>query len=354
VADAQEWGPLVPHADGDRRLARPPRPPEDFLSINGAMFGTVQWLARSDVAQGRSYATGSVDLTVTLRPSDTFRIFIDMEGFAGPGPDQKLGTLGRVNKKAEDLEGKGETLKLMKVVFRPSWFDEAVMLSFGKLDVEDYFDRNFMAEDEETQFLNGALNGNPMLKQPENGLAATLRLKWGEWRYAFGVHALGDVDSDMSGVPFIISEIGRRNIFPLLGHYRFRARVSSQLDDRDRLTWGSGISIDQLLTSELGVFVRAGFSRDEGRKNTGYAWSAGLQFTPIRFGRDKDALGIGYSHQQDVDGRERLAELYYRYTASDWLAFSAGVQWIISGPNTVTGGTNRDVVVPSLRALISF
>jgi hypothetical protein len=32
----------------------------------------------------------------------------------------------------------------------------------------------------------------------------------------------------------------------------------------------------------------------------------------------------------------------------------ATVQWVLSGPNTVNGGTNRHVIVPGVRAAFSF
>jgi carbohydrate-selective porin OprB len=254
----------------------------------------------------------------------------------------------------DDLDGKQETVRLTKLVFRPSWLEEAVLLSFGKLDPEDYFDRNVFAEDEETQFLTGSLLTNPMLKVPPHAPGATLRVKSGDWRYAFGVHAMDDVDRDMSGLPFIIGELGRRNLFPLSGHYRLWARVSAMQDDRKRVTWGTGVSIDQLLTSDIGLFVRAGVSRNQDESLTAHAWSVGLQFTPSRFGRGDDAFGVGYSEFRDVSGREQVAEMYYRLAATGWLGLSANVQWIISGPNAVTGGTNRNAVVPGFRALMSF
>lgn len=354
AGSAQEWGPPTSRGDIDRPADRPAQAAEPLFSINGSLFGGLQWIATSAVGQGSVFATGSVGLTLTVRPTESFRIFVDVGGFAGPGPDQELGTLSRVNKKADDLVGKDETVRLMKLVLRPSWLEERVLLSFGKLDVEDYFDRNVFAEDEETQFLNAALLTSPVLKAPPNGPGAALRVNVGDWRYSFGVHGLADVDGDLSGVPFIIGEIGRRNIFPRRGHYRLWARVASVQEDRGRVTWGAGVSLDQLVASDVGLFLRAAVSRDQGASLTAHAWSIGLQFTPRSLGRASDALGIGYSEQRDADGRERAAEVYYRLAAAGWFSIIANVQWIISGPNTITGGSNRNVVVPGLRTLLSF
>lgn len=351
----QEWVVAPsPAPEGDQRAPRIAKPPEDLFSINGAFLSVLQWIAKSDAAQGSVFGGGSLGVTVTVRPSDTTRIFVDFQGAIGPGPDQELGTLSRVNKRADDLQGKDKTLRLMKLILRPSWLEDRVLLSIGKLDVEDYFDRNAFAEDEETQFLNAALLTSPMLRPPPNGPGVALRVTVGDWRYGFSVHGLEDVDGDQSGLPFVIGEVGYRNIFALRGHYRWWARVASVIEDRDRVTWGTGVSIDQLLTPTLGVFFRAGLSRSQGDSVTSHAWSLGLQLTPTWFDRAKDVLGVGYSEQRESGGRERVAEIYYRLTAADWFSLIANVQWIVSGPNAVTGGPNRDVVVPGLRALLSF
>ena len=61
-----------------------------------------------------------------------------------------------------------------------------------------------------------------------------------------------------------------------------------------------------------------------------------------------------HSHQQESDSRERVAEAYYRFVLADWLSVVANVQWVLSGPNQVTGGENHHLIVPGLRALLQF
>jgi len=355
AAGAQEWSPPpTPRADVDQRVTRTPKPPEDFLAVNSALFGTLQWPTKSSVARGTTFASGSLDVTVTLRPAEWMRVFIDVEGLAGQGPDQRLGTLSRLNKNADDVLGKGETVRLMKLVVRTSWLDERFVVSLGKLDPEDYFDRNVLAEDEETQFLNAALISNPLLKPPPNGPGLALRFNAGDWRYALGVHGNDDVFGDLRGRPFVIGEVGHRNPFALRGHYRLWTRVSAAEDDRDRVSWATGVSFDQLITPTLGVFFRAGVSRSEGERLTSYAWSAGVQVSPTWLGRDADTIGVGYSEQREPEGRERVVEAYYRVALTDQLSFIANVQWLPTGVNTLTGATTRNVVVPGLRALFTF
>lgn len=95
-------------------------------------------------------------------------------------------------------------------------------------------------------------------------------------------------------------------------------------------------------------------SRSLGEDLTSHAWSTGLQLTPAWLGRAKDAYGLGYSEQREPRGRERMAETYYRLALGGGLSVIANVQWVVSGPNQVSGGVNRNVVVPGLRALWLF
>jgi carbohydrate-selective porin OprB len=49
-----------------------------------------------------------------------------------------------------------------------------------------------------------------------------------------------------------------------------------------------------------------------------------------------------------------VVEAYYRFQMAEWLSLTADVQWVVSGPGTSNGGTHRNVVVPGLRAVLSF
>ena len=352
--DAEPEAAVPRRDDLERRRATMPTAPTQRVSISGGLLGTVQWIANDERARPSLLGAGSLDVNVIVRPAETVRLFMDAEGLIGPGPDQELGTLSRLNTDAERLEGRQKRLIIRELFLRMTWLDERVRFSIGKLDVGHYFDRNFFAEDETTQFLDQALINNPMLKPPPNGPGAAVRISVGDWRYALGVNAPDDVDGDLSGLPYIIGELGRRDIFPLRGHYRLWTRVSSVPEDRDRVTWGSGVSIDQPLTPEIGLFLRAGLSRSQGESLTSRAWSGGLSITPRWLHRPADQLGIGYTFQREPAGREELVETYYRATLAEWFSLVGNVQWLISGPNQVRGDRNRNVVIPGFRTLLLF
>ncbi len=356
VGGQQEISAVATPDELERRRATIPQvgPPTTLFSINGALRGGAQWIANPDQGRDSLFGAGSLDLNLVVRPTDYARLFLDVEGLIGPGPDQVLGSLSRLNTDADRLEGREKAVIVRELWLRLALLDGRVRFNIGKLDVAHYFDRNFFAEDDSTQFLDNALLNNPMLKPPPNGPGAALRVSVGDWRYAFGVHAPDDVDGDLSGLPFVIGEIGRRNIFPLRGHYRLWTRVGSIPENRDRVTWGTGLSVDQLVTARIGVFLRAGLSWNQGEDLTSRAWSGGVQVAPTWLARQRDRFGVGYSVQREVVGREELVECYYTLTLADWLSLTTNVQWLMSGPNQVRAGANRNIVIPGLRALFLF
>ena len=324
------------------------------LSVNGALRGGVQWIVRPERARDDVFGFGALDIVLTARPTPNITLLVDVEGLAGRGPDQALGTLSRVNADADRIEDADRRGLLRETWVRIQSADGTIRFNVGKLDVAHYFDRNFFAEDETRQFLNGALTGNPELRPPPNGPGSAIRISQGDWRYALGVHAPDAIDGDLSGLPYFIGELGRRNIFPLAGHYRWWARVGSVPERRSDVTWGTGLSIDQLVRENTGLFLRVGLSRSEGERLTSHAWSTGVQHSPDWLGRPKDLVGVAYAFQRESPGREHAGEAYYNVWLAEWCQIIANVEWIFSGPNQVTGRRNHDVVVPGVRAQILF
>jgi carbohydrate-selective porin OprB len=118
--------------------------------------------------------------------------------------------------------------------------------------------------------------------------------------------------------------------------------------------YGGGISIDQLPTPRFGVFVRAGVNQIESISRTFFAASGGFRWTGPLWNRPRDRVGVGYSFQRDVPGEEQVMEAYYNLFLTDHFSVSGDVEWLIHGPNQVTGRTNNNVVIPGIRATVVF
>jgi hypothetical protein len=325
------------------------------VAIGGSARGIAQQVLNGRKGEDNLYGSGALDLTFLARPMARTTFFADLEAIAGPGPDRKLGSLSRLNADVETLGDQDEKLTLREVWLGFQLFNDRLNAFVGKLDPTNYFDRNAFANDETTQFLNAALVNNAMLKQPANGPG--LATQWDPARdlhFSLGVHGTNDFDKDLWSGPFVIGEVGYHSARLLDGNYRLWARVGRLPDDPDRQAWGMGVSLDQLLTPQLGVFLRAGFSDADGISQTSYAASTGLRFTSPWASRPRDRAGAGYSFISEPVGDEHLVELYYNFFLTERLSFIGNVEWLISGPNQVSGGTNHNVVVPGVRAVVSF
>lgn len=344
-------------ASAQERPAEPapaPTAESQLFTLEAVLRAGVQWIVDPPSARHDVFGFGAFDVMMTVRPMSGVTLFADLEAAGGPGPDFALGTLSRLNAESERLEGRDARVFLREGWLSLDLFDGTLRVHGGKLDVPKFYDRNVFAEDEARQFLVNAFVNNPMLAPPPNSPGVNAQITLGKWRSSVGVHALEEIDGDLSGLPFIAGEIARSEVFAAPGNYRWWARVSAVPDRRDDVTWGTGISVDQIIVGGTGVFLRAGLSRTEGERLTSHAVSLGVQHSPTLIGRGKDAIGLAYGFQRTVEGGEHIAETYYHAFVRDCCALIANLEWIFRGPNGVSGGRNRDVIVPGLRALIQF
>jgi hypothetical protein len=332
------------------------------VGIAGSARGILQQVTNGQRGQNDLFPSGAFDLVLLSRPMVNTTFYVDIEAIAGPGPDRRLGTLGRLNADVETLGlgGLGIGGQDQRLAIREAWlgfrlFQDRLDLFGGKIDPTNYFDRNMFANDETSQFLAATLVNNPMLKQPPNGPGLVTRWDAGrDLGFSLGVMGSREFEEAVFDGPFVAGEIDYHSTRLLDGNYRLWARMGRVPDDLQRQTWGMGVSIDQLLTQQLGFFVRAGFSQSDGIPQLSSAASGGLQFKAPWSGRPRDRIGAGYSYQWEPIGSEQLAEFYYNLFLTDRLSLIANLQWLISGPNQVTGGFNNNVVIPGLRAVVGF
>jgi hypothetical protein len=330
--------------------------------VGGSARGILQQVANARKGQNDLFPSGAFDLTLLSRPMAYTTFFVDLEAIAGPGPDRVLGSLSRLNADVETLGvgGLGVGGQDQRLAIREAWLgfrliDDRLDLFAGKLDPTNYFDRNAFANDETGQFLDAALVNNPMLKQPPNGPGLVTRWDAGrDLGFSLGVIGSREFDEALFSGPFVIGEIDYHSARLLDGNYRLWARVGRLPDDLQRQTWGMGVSLDQLLTPKLGVFARAGFSQADGVSQISSAASGGLQLRSPWLSRPRDRVGVGYSYQWEPVGAEQVAEVYYNFFLTDRLSLIGNVEWLISGPNQVTGQFNNNVVIPGLRAVVGF
>jgi porin len=253
-------------------------------------------------------------------------------------------------------------------------FDGSVRVRVGKLDVRGgfecrgcpvSFDSSSFANDETTQFLNGALRNNPAIPFPWMGLGAILHWKPMEWGYASA--GVMDADADLHKSGFTTAFNGDPNYFyvfetgvaprlasasgPLQGAYRFgvwydpRPKAYAGATEAYGNDAGVYFSGDQVVAREsgdpndaqgLGVFLRCGWA--DSRHNDVVAfWSAGLQYRGLIQGRDDDVVAVGFAHgtfsnlasSTFTADHEAVVETYYNAKVAGWLNLSPSLQVVV-------------------------
>lgn len=291
------------------------------------------------------------------------------------------------------------SMDITELWYEQIFADETLRVRFGKMDLTGgfehhgcpvAFDCSIYANDEVTQFLNGALVNNPTIPFPDYGLGVAVHYSPSGLWYASAAVADAQADVRETGFNtafggedyfFCIFETGVTPLLdsekgPLQGAYRiglwYDPQPKANTDYADaggsyRDDVGFYLSCGQMLAKEntepedsqgLGAFFRYGYA--DSRKNdiAGF-FSFGFQYQGLIEGRDDDVLGAGYAQgvfsskasTTYTDDYESVVELYYSAQLAPWLKISPNFQYVA---NPGGGGTARDAVVLGLRAQMSF
>ncbi len=327
------------------------------VSVGGSVRGIIQQPLNVR-KNSKVFAEGSADVVLLSRPMAFMTAFVDLEVIGGAGADEAAGSLSRLNADGERFgPGVKDQVKVREAWLNLRLMANRVLAVGGLIDITNYFDRNLVANDETTRFLNGALVNNPTLKSPPNGPGLAVRYEADrDIGLAVGVQSPNRSGATVADKVYAIAEVDYQTHFlPFgLGNYRLWGRFGRVADDLDRDSWGGGVSVDQQLTPHLTAFARVGVGRTGGDRILSHAWSLGLQLSPPFPTRTRDRVGLAFSRQVEPGGRENVGEGYYFFFLTERLAVSPDLQWIFSGPNTVTGQRNRNVLIPGLRVTVNF
>jgi porin len=274
--------------------------------------------------------------------------------------------------------------------------DEDLILRVGKIDLTGgfrcrgclvAFDASAFANDETSQFLNGALVNNPTIPFPDYGLGVAAFYNPGDSGYISGAVADAQADGRTTGFSttfhgedyfFYILETGLTCELasangPLVGAYRFglwndpQPKAHSDASKNYRDDVGFYTSCDQMLFKEnnlpedlqgLGAFFRYGHAPSKTNDITNF-FSAGFQYQGLFEGRDDDVLGAGFARGNFSnraaatypEDSETALEVYYNAQITPWLNISPSIQYI---SNPGGSGTASDAVVIGLRAQMLF
>jgi len=348
--------------------------------------------------------SGSYDLELTADLDHLFDIegagfFVHAEG-SWSRADLDESSIGSYFGANADFAGR-RSMDIMEYYWEQSLYDGTVQFRLGKIDLAGgfecrgrpvSFDGNMYANDELTQFLNGAFKNNPTIPFPENGMAAIVH--WNpldEWYLSFGA---ADTQADVRETGFNTAfhdedyfiYLAETGITPridsanglLPGAYRagvwyspeprpaepdnFNEPAKSYRDDT-----GLYLSFDQKLTKEkddpedsqgLGGFFRYGFAHSRSNDIQNF-FSIGFQYQGLLDGKDNDVAGLGYAqgifsdraNATYTEDYESVVEVYYNAQVTGWMNLSPSLQYI---KNPGGDRDTPDAFLMGMRAQIVF
>lgn len=364
----------------------------DDLAKNGIEFGVgVTSIYQRNIMGGqdsstrRGEFTGSYDLEMTADLQRLFGIegtlFIHGEGGWTDSEGIDTHALGGTHHGVNADAIGNRSLDIVELFYEVPLTEELV-LTIGKIDFTGFFDASAYANDEVTQFLNGALVNNAVVPFPDYSLGVILTYDLGNGCYVTGGVADAEADGRTTGFHtalhddphyFYIAEVGLASSWTeedLPGQYRFglwydpqpKSYTGAATEYRDDL--GFYTSMDQMLTAEeangeqgLGVFFRYGYADDK-RNDMQHFYSFGAQYQGLFDGRDYDVLGVGYANGRIGDqaslaysqNHEGVVEAYYSAEVTESIHLTPDVQYIINpGANDVS-----EALVAGVRLQVDF
>jgi hypothetical protein len=275
---------------------------------------------------------------------------------------------------------------------------ETLSINFGKIDPFLFFDQNDVADDETSRFLNSVFVHNPLLDAGGDigadayGFTPGVRVAYANersrdfpWAVSAGVFGAGSgaqYNNSLQQPLWIVQ--AETTLTPAVGrpgNYRLYAwenpRATAFANGAAATTEnhrGIGLSIDQRVTNDLVLFLRAGsgqrgnhaFDRAVtlGADIGGNLWNraadgigiavaslnASSEFSAVSATLDSDADGLADFGWQ-ADGAENVAEIYYRWRFNPQFELSPDLQWV---RNPGADRNADDVVVAGVRVQLNF
>ena len=368
----------------------------DSLEIHGGVRLYYQGASVGEI-DGESLPNPSgvgynADVEFTFKPDENGRFYMRFHGGSGKGADEIFdrkedALFANLNTLADDNPENDGEFRLLEAYYSRELFGGKLNLVVGKTEPFIMIDDNEYANDETTQFVGKPFVNNPILDSedifaPMIGISispverleidAVLQsndqssLTWdgNEW-----VVKDKDIYSSVFDKPFYAVQIKYSpEIGGLPGNYRIyywndssdHVKVGEPTDNPNRRPstgkgWGVGISIDQKLTDNVGLFGRAAWANDDVYEVDQF-YSIGASINGLIPSRPRDTLGIGFAalipnDKLKNDDTEYHFEGYYRIRLSDNFHVTPDVQYVI---NPHGSKSNDNIFAGMIRAEFEF
>ncbi len=338
----------------------------DRLSVNGVLSAAVQCQEiRNEPTEDTCETALPFQPSLTYRPTNQDTIFLKLGFTEGNGLNNitpfVISPWGAdMEDDVENINGSGRD-HLLEVWYRHFFTlqqSNSLALTAGIIDGSRYLDQNAYANDEYTQFMNPALSNAPntFLPSYDLGIAAEWYLhKWSFSAVFMDVHQYTTDDKyffyGLQAAYTLNTNLGIGNYRILLnGDRNLIDEVGRSKQKNDLLI----VSLDQALGKTFGIFARLGWRLDDEPINYQAIYSTGIDIKGNPWNRVRDNIGIGYAYLNGGSRniiRTQVAEFYYRFVMTDYLALTADVQYMRDEKNF---GGNPKGFIYGLRATIEF
>ena len=321
----------------------------DKFRIGGIIAWIGQYQSISDSSNFENEGRGLLlfEPEISYTPTDNDELFAKFGFGAGNGLDGEGRSPfmispwgGNVQDGYKDINGRNRDYLLTAWYKHQFNFSHAHTLGItgGIIDATDYMDENAFANDEYTQFMNGALVNGPNAFLPSYDIGGAIEWETSGFSVKGVAMALGsngeegqfDEPYNFFGMQFaytVDSGLGA-------GTYRLIVDTTSSGfsnvagTEKERLLCAI-ISFDQQLGEILGGWIRFGWQDDEAAINYESVYSGGLNISGSLWGRECDNIGVGFAHLAGgnlaVD-RTDVFEIYGRFALNDIFAVTGDVQ----------------------------
>ena len=322
------------------------------LFFNGQTNAIIQGNLRKD---DKFYTgEGSINLFASSSFGDNTILFIDLEAIGGNGPDEFAETITSLNGDAGTTQSDDG---LDRIVVNEAWteflfFEKIFTVTAGKIDLTNYFDNNAAANDENSQFITGALINNTSFSVPSNSPGIRMRTTLlNRFYIQFAVSKAENTGSKIFSNLYKIVGIGFK-LFPFTD-YEAEFHIFGYSQPLADNKYGFGVSMSQTIAARFTIFGRFGNNENDLAQwyKVKNAWSCGSQFSENLF-RQPSIIGIAFASTKPYDNSllyEKVTEFYIRQMLNTWISISTHFQYVWDA-----GGKDREYSLLGLRVNFTF
>lgn len=348
----------------------------DSVNVTGGITASLQGTSGND--DSTAGTEDNIDYAYTLDLIPEFEIapghmfFIHIETGEGKGVNDNFATTINPNYNpfnTHNVDVGHQDLTISQAFYEGMFFEETLTISAGKMDIHSFSDENNFAGDETSQFMASifARLVGTLFAELDNYYSPGIRflLVPREWLEITYVAANSSNDS-LTKNSYHVGQINiKPNIMDMEGNYRFYfisdGRNYARIDDSGSTSnsnFGWGLSFDQLVTENIGIFLRYGSQKDDLTANTvTSSISGGVSVNGNVWRRSDDFIGLGSGVVKKNEGittaysgNQKVLELFYHYQLWDNLSITPDIQIHKNLPRADT----RDITVYGVRVQLDF